>query len=665
MKINFKPISIEDKDVIASFTYQSSSQNCDFAVMNICSWQFFYHSEYAVVDGFLLLRFRLNDGHLAYMFPLGKGDLKIIIEMMRQDAKDNGEKELCLMGISLDEKLELDRTFPGWFKYIRERDYFDYIYRRLDLAELKGKRHQSKRNHVNKFKNNYTYEYVELTPDIVPECLKLEEKWRTDNTISDRETLLNESRSMTLALQNLEKLGGFGGAIRIDGRIVAFSFGSPINQDTFCVHVEKADTKIEGLYSAINQLFSAHIPEKYTYVNREEDLGIEGLRKAKLSYLPSILLDKNVAIMRDYSEDDISENDAEIKRCVMDLWQSCFSDTPEFVQFFFSRKYKRRNTLIYRNYGQVVSSLQMLPYRMVFGAQEMEMSYIAGVCTLEEQRGNGFSSNLMMEAMTTLCDRDVDIATLIPATEDLFGFYAKFGFVTVFEKKEQTISRTDFVNSKRCLSEDHLLEEWNAEMNFHEIYTYFHKNEQERDLSVLHSYEELINVLDDFYADGGKLLLIRDSVSKGINGLAFVRMDHTRGRITEVMLDNEALSANLYCYLFSNHPECMELTLRVASVGGEGEKPYGMARVTNVSHLLETLVKEYPNAEFMVCLTDDVVTENAGTYTVDKGSFKKTKRKSDEGLSMSISEFTEAIFGKNPQCGLVTRKHPFMNLMMD
>ena len=121
---------------------------------------------------------------------------------------------------------------------------------------------------------------------------------RANATDDNADDLTNERRSMDFALRNFEALGLTGGALVIDDHIVAFTYGSPINGITFGVHVEKADTSYEGIFSVINQEFVAHIPETYTYINREEDLGLPGLRKAKLSYNPAVLLEKFGAVKR-------------------------------------------------------------------------------------------------------------------------------------------------------------------------------------------------------------------------------------------------------------------------------------------------------------------------------------------------------------------------------
>ena len=305
MQISFKPITLADKAAITAFTLPSDYKNCDFSFANMCSWRFLYDSCYAVVDGFLLIRFLIeNKSRFAYMMPIGlpgktAADLAEAIHWLEEDSLANGPP-LCMLVITLDNRALLEAIQPDGFFYIPERYYFDYIYLREDLATLKGKKYQPKRNHINNFKKRYTYEYLPITQEIVPQCLELERQWVKVNSESaeEEEELSDERRSLTYALHHAEELDLTGGAIRVEGKIIAFSFGAPINHDTFGVHVEKADVSYEGAYTVINQEFAAHLPEQYIYVNREADLGIPGLRQANLSYQPAILLEKSAAIKK-------------------------------------------------------------------------------------------------------------------------------------------------------------------------------------------------------------------------------------------------------------------------------------------------------------------------------------------------------------------------------
>lgn len=299
MEIPFKPITLQDKDVITSFTMPSDYRNCDFSFANMCSWCFLYESEFAIVDNLLLIRFWIEDkSRNAYMMPVGNGDLKQAISLLEEDSLKLGHP-LLLLGITPDAKEDLEKAYPGDFHYIPERDYFDYIYLREDLANLVGKKYQAKRNHINKFQKQYEYEYMPITPELVPFCLELEKKWyKANKTEEDEEELSDERRSLTYALHHFNELGLIGGGICIGDKIIAFSFGAPVNHNTFAVHIEKADVDYDGAYAAINKAFASHLPEQYIYINREEDLGIPGLRQSKLSYQPYELLEKSAVVKK-------------------------------------------------------------------------------------------------------------------------------------------------------------------------------------------------------------------------------------------------------------------------------------------------------------------------------------------------------------------------------
>lgn len=292
--IEFKDITVEDKDTITSFTMNSCRRNCDLSFSNLCSWRFMYNTKFAVIDNFLVFKFWLH-GRVSYMMPVGQGDPeKELIEKLIEDSQLEGEP-LRLMGVCQGMKKRLNDILPGKFEFTTNRDYSDYIYLRSDLATLTGKKFQPKRNHINRFKKEYTYKYVPITPDRVQECLYLEAEWCKANDCDKQDGTGNERQAIVFALEHFEELGLSGGILYANDKIVAFTFGMPINKETFGVHVEKADTTVEGAYAMINFEFANHIPETFTYINREEDLGIEGLRKAKLSYQPETILEKFVA----------------------------------------------------------------------------------------------------------------------------------------------------------------------------------------------------------------------------------------------------------------------------------------------------------------------------------------------------------------------------------
>ncbi|MBQ8501563.1 MAG: DUF2156 domain-containing protein [Bacteroides sp.] len=294
--ISFKDIELSDRETITRYTLNCSQRNCDLSFSNLCSWRFLYNTRFATSEGFLLLKFWV-DGEAVYMPPIGQGDLRRAVEMLMEDARSRGT-DFRMLGIPKEMCEELDRLLPGRFRFTADRDYADYLYLRSELATLSGKKFQAKRNHVNKFKRTYSYEYTPITHDRIRECMDLEAEWCKSNNCNQHEGTGNERRALLYALHHFDELQLQGGILHVEGRIAAFTFGTPINQDTFGVHVEKADTSIDSAYAMINYEFANHVPEQYIYLNREEDLGIEGLRKAKLSYQPTCILEKFIAELR-------------------------------------------------------------------------------------------------------------------------------------------------------------------------------------------------------------------------------------------------------------------------------------------------------------------------------------------------------------------------------
>lgn len=296
--IAFRDITIQDKDTITAYTMNSCRRNCDLSFSNLCSWRFLYHTKFAIINNFLVFKFWAGD-ELAYMMPVGEGNLEEVLNELIEDARQEGEP-FCMLGVCSCMREDLEAIMPGQFGFTVDRDYADYIYLRSDLATLKGKKFQSKRNHINKFRNTYPdYKYSPITKDRIQECLELEAKWCKANDCDQQEGTGNERRALIYALNHFEELGLTGGILHVNGQIVAFTFGMPINKETFGVHVEKADTSIDGAYAMINYEFANHIPEQYIYINREEDLGIEGLRKAKLSYHTETILEKYMACLKE------------------------------------------------------------------------------------------------------------------------------------------------------------------------------------------------------------------------------------------------------------------------------------------------------------------------------------------------------------------------------
>lgn len=439
--IPFRPLSTDALSEIRSYTLTAPFRNCDFAVPNLYCWQFLYDTEYACVAQFLLLRFHFGvHRRLAYMAPVGTGDLNAVLALMADDAAAQGE-ELCLCGVSDEQKVRLEALSAEGFHYINDRDYNDYLYLRTSLATLSGKALQPKRNHINRFLRLYPdYEYRPLRATDREECLALWHRWRDHQEVDDGQD--DELRAIVYAFDHYDLLGFRGGALCVGGRMVAFTYGSPVNEDTFAVHVEKADADVEGAYTMINKCFAASLPEQYTYLNREEDLGIEGLRRAKLSYHPDQLLHKWMVVQKPQVWDDVR-----LEQALRALWQTVFADGEAFLDRFFAQYYRRDRVLYTLQQGVLVSALYCLPLR-VAERPDLKVCYLYAVSTHPDWRGRGLMTALLRRAAQHLRTEGVDALVLLPADAALTEFYRPLGYRTQPHWKAVCDERYRFLNDE-------------------------------------------------------------------------------------------------------------------------------------------------------------------------------------------------------------------------
>ena len=290
--LDLQHLKTEHKALIEKYIPVASRQMCDFSFGNLYCWSAKEHTEFCEKDGFLFLRSTFN-GVTSYAFPWGSGDVSKALDEIVQDASER-DADLSFYCVS-DEQLELlENHFGNKLIFKEQRDYFDYIYLSENLASLKGRKFHSKKNHVNSFcrKNNYTIE--EIDDSNIKECLDFSHKWFLEN--ESTQTLEAERQVIDLAFKKYNQLGFYGALIKVDGKIIAFCLGEPmVDGETFCIHFEKASKDFSNAYAALNKLFAEKLVSKYKYINREDDAGVEGLRKAKLSYQPEFLVKKYYA----------------------------------------------------------------------------------------------------------------------------------------------------------------------------------------------------------------------------------------------------------------------------------------------------------------------------------------------------------------------------------
>ena len=290
--LEFKRMDPAFREEYNALLAASGRQGCEYTFVNISLWG---RQRMAKFQDWVIL-FSQYGRYSVYPFPVGVGDPRAVLDAIFEDARLRGIP--CrLTGLDQEDCALLESYCPGKFRFHPDRDSFDYVYKIEDLALLKGKRYQSKRNFCNRFWSaNPHCGLAPITKENLPQVLAMLDRWYQDRLRSDPyQDFLLEQLALNRAFSQWEQLGMIGMALTDGEQVVAFSMASPLGNDTFDVHFEKALDIADGAYAAINQGFARYLMEQYPHVkflNREDDMGLPGLRKAKLSYHPDHMVEK-------------------------------------------------------------------------------------------------------------------------------------------------------------------------------------------------------------------------------------------------------------------------------------------------------------------------------------------------------------------------------------
>jgi len=288
--LHFKKITLEDKPIINSYLKELNCNMLNYSFVVQFIYRDLIHFEYAIYNDFLLLKVNV-DQREKFLYPVGKGDFFAVFDILRAYSYERNGKftlfqfceQVSEVVLSWAETLKKEGLT---YELIPARAEFEYIYLSDDLANLEGNKLKRKRNHVNAFLKTYPYQVEKITQENLPEVMLFDEKWNQNREISAGSRLIIENVALQECFQYYTELELEGILLRVENQIVAFSLGCPLNEDTYFVLFEKADRNYNGAYNMINREFVRHIAAGYKYINRAEDCGDLGLRKAKLSYAP-------------------------------------------------------------------------------------------------------------------------------------------------------------------------------------------------------------------------------------------------------------------------------------------------------------------------------------------------------------------------------------------
>lgn len=292
--MDFADITLHNKNEFDRLIKQYNPQISELTFTNLFAWRNFYKFRYTIIAGLLCIISVPCKGEPFAMMPVGALNDESFGEAfsgLREYFLQKGWRP-AFRKITCEELVYFRSRIASEESIVYDRDSSDYLYNTVDLISLRGKKYDGKRNHINKFKRQHTYEYVPLDCSLLDESSRIMEQWCRDRNCSCQNGDYCERHANLELLHNFKTLGCKGALIKMDGVFEAFTVGEMLNDDTAVIHIEKAKNTVDGLYTIINQQFAEREWSGSTYINREQDLGKEGMRKAKLSYQPLKLIDK-------------------------------------------------------------------------------------------------------------------------------------------------------------------------------------------------------------------------------------------------------------------------------------------------------------------------------------------------------------------------------------
>ena len=291
-KLEFRYFTPEDRAFYEEILFSAPERGCEFSFANLYLWG---RQKFAKVGDSIVL-FSQFDRKTVYPFPVGSGDIKPAIDSVIADAAARGIP--CrITGLTAEFKDILEELYPDRFCFHCDQANSDYVYDINDLADLKGRKYHSKKNHVNRFRETYPDVRAEpISDDNIEAVRELIENWFAERIAENPEgDYVMEKAAITKALNHRHELALYSLVLMNGDKAAAVTFGSRLSPNTIDVHFEKADSSVQGAYAAVNCEFANYIRAKFPeikYLNREEDMGIEGLRKAKQSYHPHHMVQK-------------------------------------------------------------------------------------------------------------------------------------------------------------------------------------------------------------------------------------------------------------------------------------------------------------------------------------------------------------------------------------
>ncbi len=288
---HFKPIELKDREIIHEIIWKYQPHTSEWTFTNLFIWGGHYGYQWSLFKDWLVILNTTVSEDMYCLQPVGPPSRKEVVQMIIQWLAE--EKGAIFPRIErADERLVSEVKSIKKLRIEAVENHYDYVYRSDDLIHLAGRKYHAKKNHINKFLRSYVFQYTSLRREHIDDCIQVEEEWCKLRRCEEDMSLVGEGEAVRNALRHFEALKINGGAILTNGKIEAFTLGELLNENTAVVHIEKTNPNIPGLFTVINQQFCENQWSNVQYINREQDLGVPGLRRAKRSYHPCRMVKK-------------------------------------------------------------------------------------------------------------------------------------------------------------------------------------------------------------------------------------------------------------------------------------------------------------------------------------------------------------------------------------
>lgn len=417
-----KPLTIYDYEEIKDFLELADYEGYNSNFVTMMMWNHEYHIEYEIHEHFLVMLHRYENEQFWSMPFTNKEYYKEAIDYMIKYSNDHhfSFKIDCAISTFVE---ELKRIYPSKFIYKRQRDFDDYIYDKNMHKNLTGKKMQKRRNHFNYFiKSNSDFEYRDLNfISDFNDVLKCLSKWSNDKKEVTK-SIISEIYGIMYLFSWRELLNVKAGGIYINNELEAFIIASPLNHNTIQIIIEKANINIRGLYPAILKMFLENNFEHYEYINREEDMGLENLRKSKMSLHPIKMIEKYRVLEKNLKIENASVDDEQILK---EIWERTFIDeTKKSSEFYFKNLYKKENMYILKNNDEIISGMQIVPFNISNKKINQPSFFVLGVFTKKEYEGQGLMKKLFKYVLSLkkYNNHNIYLQAYNPLIYKTFGF---------------------------------------------------------------------------------------------------------------------------------------------------------------------------------------------------------------------------------------------------